>query len=98
MVEPPSQTPEDRARLVAARRHMEAVKGFYIHAAIYLIVNAGLIAINAATSSQWWAQWPIIGWGLLLAGHWVAVYRPFRLFSETWERKRVDDYMRRHKD
>ena len=98
MVESPSPSPEERAKRAAARRHMEAVKGFYIHAAIYLIVNAGLIAINAATSSRWWAHWPIIGWGLLLAAHWIAVYRPFRLFSETWERKRVDDYMRQHKD
>ena len=98
MVESPTTGPEERAKLAAARRHMEAVKGFYIHAAIYLIVNAGLVAINAATSSRWWAHWPIIGWGFLLAGHWIAVYRPFRLFSETWEQKRVDDYMRRRKD
>ena len=84
--------------MAAARRHVEAVKGFYVHAGIYLIVNAGLIAINAATSSRWWAYWPLLGWGLLLAGHWIAVYRPFRLFSETWEKKRVDDFMRRDKN
>lgn len=98
MVESPSPSPEERAKRTAARRHMEAVKGFYVHAAIYLIVNAGLVAINAATSSRWWAHWPIIGWGLLLAGHWIAVYRPFRIFSERWEQKRVDDYMRRRED
>lgn len=94
MTEAPSDMP-DPAKLAAARRHMEAVKGFYVHAAIYVLVIALLVAINAATSSRWWAYWPAIGWGVLLAGHWFAVYKPFKLFSSKWEQKRIDDYMRR---
>ncbi len=92
MTEPLSSTP-DPAKLAAARRHLEAVKGFYVHAAIYAVVIVGLVALNAATSSRWWAYWPALGWGILLAGHWVAVYRPFKLFSSKWEQKRIDDYM-----
>lgn len=91
----PASTAPDAAKLAAARRHLEAVKGFYIHAAVYVLVIAGLVAVNAATSSRWWAHWPALGWGVLLAGHWVAVYRPFKLFSSKWEQKRIDDYMRR---
>lgn len=93
MTEPPI-TP-DPAKLAAARRHMEAVKGFTVHAAVYAAVILGLIAINAATSSRWWVQWPVMGWGIFLAAHWFAVYRPFRLFSEAWEKKRIDTFMRR---
>lgn len=98
MAESPVTSPEERAQLRAARRHVEAVKGFYVHAGIYLIVNIGLVIINAATSTRWWAHWPVLGWGVFLVGHWFAVYRPIRLFSAAWEQKRVDSFVRGSKN
>lgn len=88
-------TMQDDAKLAAARRHMEALKGFYIHLAIFCIVMLGLVAINAATSSVWWVQWPLLGWGIGVFAHWFAVFSPFKPFSRNWEQKRIDDYMRR---
>lgn len=37
-----------------------AVKG---HLAVYAVVCAHLVLINAVTSKHWWAQWTIFGWG-----------------------------------
>ena len=39
---------------------------FYVHLAVYLFVNALLIAINLLTSAgeRLWFQWPLLGWGI----------------------------------
>jgi DUF1707 SHOCT-like domain/2TM domain len=40
------------------------------HLATYAIVNGGLIAIWAAAGfGYFWPVWPMIGWGMVIAGH-----------------------------
>ena len=50
--------------------------GFWIHLAVFLVVNAGLITLNCVRSpDKLWFHWVLIGWGagLLLNG--------FRVFT-----------------
>lgn len=50
-------------------------KAFLAHLAVYLVVNTVLFAINATQTPdpgetrEWWAVWPLAGWGLGLAAH-----------------------------
>ena len=45
-------------------------RGFVIHLAAYLIVNALLIVVNVATTTgKYWFYWPLLGWGIGIAGH-----------------------------
>jgi hypothetical protein len=50
-------------------------KAFLAHLAVYLVVNAVLFAINATQAlepgetREWWAIWPLIGWGIGIAAH-----------------------------
>ena len=47
-----------------AKRAASAKMAFYVHLAVYLLVNALLIAINLLTSAgHLWVQWPLLGWG-----------------------------------
>ena len=43
---------------------MEALKGFYIHAAVFVLVNIGLFVINLLVvyrgNGPWWFYWPLI--------------------------------------
>ena len=40
------------------------------HVATFVIVNTGLTAIWAASGSHdFWPVWPMIGWGMVIAGH-----------------------------
>jgi 2TM domain len=80
-------------RYLKAREHVAAVKGFYIHLLVYVCVISGLFAINLATSSDWWVQWPLLGWGLGVIGHAVGVFRPFKLFSRDWEERKIKEQM-----
>jgi hypothetical protein len=53
-----------------ARRRASAKLGLYLHAAVYVTVNAFLALVQAqATPAHHWALWPAAGWGLGLAIH-----------------------------
>jgi hypothetical protein len=57
-----------------ARRRVARKMGFYIHALVFVLVNAGLFAINAVTGEPRWAQFPLMGWGVGLAIHGIVTF------------------------
>ena len=63
--------PNDIDRI--ARRRAGAKMGFFIHAAVYIIVNLMLMTL-AAMSDRHWAVFPAFGWGLGLAIHGAVVF------------------------
>lgn len=80
--------PEDNKREQA-----EAIKGFYLHFFIYVVVIAALFVINLLTGNQLWAQWPALGWGLGIIGHFYAVFvaLPRRLKKEARQHRQPSD-------
>ncbi|HEY5652310.1 MAG TPA: 2TM domain-containing protein [Acidimicrobiia bacterium] len=59
----------------AALHRLNARRDFRNHVAIYIIVNALLVVIWAATGAGYfWPIWPIAGWGVGLAFNAWAVY------------------------
>ncbi|HXF63945.1 MAG TPA: 2TM domain-containing protein [Caldilineaceae bacterium] len=80
----------DEERYERARRRVQAIKGFYIHLLVYLFVNAGLLLINLLTSpGDWWFYWPLLGWGIGLAAHALAVFGAGGWFGEEWEEREI---------
>ncbi len=66
---------ENREAYQKAKKRVEAKIGFYIHLAVYVVVNILLIIINLNTSSQYfWFKWPLIGWGIGLFFHALGVF------------------------
>lgn len=60
----------DQEAYANAKERVEAKMGFYIHLAVYLIVNTFLVILNLTfTKEYFWAIWPIIGWGAGLIIH-----------------------------
>jgi hypothetical protein len=64
-------TDEDIGRI--ARKRASAKLGWFMHASIYLIVNAFLISLSV-WQGRHWAVFPLLGWGLGLAIHGLAVW------------------------
>lgn len=56
-----------------ARRRAKAKLGFFAHATVYVVVNLALIALSFA-SGRAWAVFPLLGWGLGLLMHGLAVF------------------------
>lgn len=83
----------DRERLERARQRVEALKGFYIHLAIFLAVIALLFVINASTGGVWWVQWVVLGWGIGVLAHAFAVYGNAPKFISRWEERKIREYM-----
>lgn len=58
-----------------AERRADAKIAFRTHFLTYVLVNAGLAAINYVTSpGDWWVVWPMFGWGIGLFAHGVATF------------------------
>lgn len=66
-------TPEEIDRL--ARKRAGAKLGWYAHAAVYVLVNLFLFSVSLyGFGSRRWSLAPLLGWGLGLALHGVAVF------------------------
>ena len=58
-----------------AKERVEQKLGFYIHLAVFVLVNALLTAIDLMTSpGQLWFFWPLGGWGIGVVLHAVKVF------------------------
>lgn len=58
-----------------ARRRAGAKLGWYAHAVVYLVVNVFLFALSEyALGQRRWSIYPMLGWGLGLVLHGVAVF------------------------
>lgn len=74
-----------------AFRYVRKLRRFYVHAFQYVIVCAGLAAINLAfMPHRLWVQWVIAGWGIGLLGHAFSVFRPSWFLGPQWERAQVE--------
>ncbi len=80
-------------RLVEAHRHVTALKGFYVHMTVFVLVMLLLLVINAVTGSPWWVQWPFLGWGIGVAGHAMGVFGQVPRFAKSWEAKQIKTYL-----
>ena len=53
-----------------AKKRVEERIGFLSHAAMYVLVNTGLIITWRLTGSGYpWFVWPLLGWGAALVAH-----------------------------
>jgi hypothetical protein len=64
----------DEELLRRAKRRVDMKMGFYVHLLVFVLVNAGLFAINALQGGHRWHTWPLMGWGLALTVHGIVTF------------------------
>ena len=85
---------EQDVKYQKAKERVEAIKGFYIHAIVYVVVNLILFSINMLTSPEdLWFFWPHIGWGIGVVFHILTVYNFFPWFGADWEERKIKEIM-----
>lgn len=90
---------EDQEAYTRAKKRVRQIKGFYIHATVYLVVNVLLIAINLATSPrQIWFFWPLVGWGIGLAAHGLSVFGVGGFLGEDWEERKIKEIVDKRRE
>ena len=77
-----------------AKKRVEALRGFYIHLGVYVLVNTLLFLINITASPDGlWFFWPLLGWGIALVLHAFSVFGSGRLLGADWEEKKIRQIM-----
>ena len=90
---------DEQERYRKAKERVEEIKGFYIHLTMYLLVNPIVIVVNLATSSEYlWFIWSLIGWGIGVGAHAIAVFGIPGLFDREWEERKIREHMRKDRD
>jgi sensor histidine kinase YesM len=77
-----------------AKKHVDELKGFYIHFAIYLIMVPVFIFINFKGGGGFpWAAFPIVGWGVGVSGHAMEVFNYNPFLGKNWEERKIRELM-----
>ena len=77
-----------------AKERVEMIKGFYIHLTVYVVVNILLFSINMLTSPGYlWFFWPLMGWGIAVVLHSLAVFSPNLGLGADWEQRKIKELM-----
>lgn len=84
-------TEAERYQLV--RKQVQELKDFWIHLAMFVVVNAGIITLNLMMQpDKLWFYWVLAGWGAGLLLH------AFHVFgsgvAKNWEEKKIQELMK----
>jgi hypothetical protein len=85
---------ENSARYRDAKRHVERKLGFLVHLSVYVLVNTGLILLNLSLQPhRWWALGPLLGWGIGLLFHGLAVF--LHAPATGWKQRMIENEMKK---
>jgi 2TM domain len=77
-----------------ARARVRSLRGFYVHATVYVLVNLGLLVVNLVSSPhRLWFFWVALGWGIGLGAHALGVFGPQRRIGAGWEQRKIREEM-----
>ncbi|HMQ49079.1 MAG TPA: 2TM domain-containing protein [Saprospiraceae bacterium] len=81
-----------------ARKKVQEKKKFYTHLGTYVVMGAFFFILNMLTSPfNWWFYWPMLGWGIGLAMHYIRVFGlpGTEVMTEDWEEKEIQRELRK---
>jgi uncharacterized membrane protein YhaH (DUF805 family) len=96
---------ENNIKYLNAKKRVKQVKGFYIHALVFVLVNAFIIMMKVI-NGQHVAGEPqikisqfltIIIWGVGLVAHGLSVFLPNFILGKNWEEKKIRELMDKDK-
>jgi len=85
---------EKEVKYQRAKERVKALRGFYIHLGVYVLVNLFLFLLNITTApARLWFYWPLLGWSIAIVVHASSVFGFFRLLGADWEERKIAQLM-----
>jgi hypothetical protein len=86
----------DSEQYQQARARVQRLRGLYLHAGVFVLVNLNLLLFNLITNSQTlWFYWVVIGWGIGLTAHAFVVLWFGGVLGREWEERKIREIMER---
>ncbi|MCH2488768.1 MAG: 2TM domain-containing protein [Flavobacteriales bacterium] len=85
-----------------AKQKVEAIKGFYSHLVVYVLVNIVLLLIHMGVFTNsfisivtpgWAAFTTPVFWGIAILFHGLYVFKFQNGFFKNWEERKIKEYM-----
>jgi len=90
-----STTNSQAAERIAFKR-AQRLRSYYLHLLMYLVINAGCIAINLFTSpDKLWFFGTLLFWGIGLLVHTLTIFVFDKYFTGEWELAQVEKHLGR---
>jgi len=84
-----------------AKKKIQELKGFYIHLAVYIVINTFILVNIYLHTHNFW-KWPhfvtLAGWGIGLAFHAFKVFDYNPIFGKDWEERQIQKYIEKDKE
>ena len=94
--------PDDRYNL--AYKRVKKIKGFYVHALVFVLVNAFIIISSYNRSlfgNEVFLRWETFStaflWGIGLLVHGLSVFGRNTFFGQNWEERKIQEFMEKEK-
>jgi hypothetical protein len=95
-------------KMIRAKKHVDELKGFYIHLLVYVLVNIFITSVTViarvnggesfgAAFFSFASFSTAIFWGIGLAFHAAKVYSFSPFFSKDWEERQIQKYIEKDK-
>ncbi len=97
------ETNFDEDKFKRAKKHVDEIKGFYIHLTVYVIVNLFILSsiyfnLDGESFGQIGHFFTPFFWGIGLLFHGAKVFGFNPLFSKDWEDRQIKKYIDKDKD
>ena len=91
---------EDNIKYQQAKKRVKQIKGFYIHATVFVMVNLFLIALKYLKHGDdtHYNFWGMGFWALGLFAHGATVFLPDFILGRNWEERKIREIMDKTKD
>ena len=78
----------ETGRYQVIQKKVKKQKDFWVHLAVFVVVNAGLTTLNLVkTPDKLWFQWVLMGWGAGVLLHCSQVF--VGRFGKKWEERQI---------
>lgn len=94
----------EKMRYEQAKKRVEKIKSFYIHALVFVLVNTFLLMnkydnLPAEVSFLQLKNFKLIFfWGIGLVAHGLSVFGPNLFLGKNWEERKIREMMQRDKN